>query len=122
MRLRKKIGSIAYQLKLPPDSKVHPVFHASLLKKSIAPNVISQPLPPFIDEEWELQAQPEEVLNTCRSNSGEVDVLIKWKGLPEFENSWEPTDKLRENFPGFLLEGKESFERGGGVDRTPKVC
>lgn len=37
----KKISPVAYQLKLPEESKVHPVLYASLLKKSIAPTVIS---------------------------------------------------------------------------------
>lgn len=65
-----------------------------------------------MDEEWELKAQPEEALATCRNSQEEVEVMVKWQGLTEFENSWELVDDLRERFPGFLLEGKESFEGG----------
>ncbi|MCH80066.1 hypothetical protein A2U01_0000828 [Trifolium medium] len=111
-----KIGAMAYRLKLPEDSRVHPVFHVSLLKKAIAPNVISQPLPECMSDDWQLEVGPEDVMDTRRNEQGEVEVLVKWKGLPEFENSWEAVDKLRSEFPGFLLEVNERFEGGEDIE------
>lgn len=32
-KVEKKIGSIAYPLKLPKDAQIHPLFHVSMLKK-----------------------------------------------------------------------------------------
>jgi hypothetical protein len=115
-----RIGAVAYKLKLPDDSKVHPVFHVSLLKKAIAPNVEPQPLPSCMNEAWQLEPEPEEAMDTRRNEVGEVEVLVKWKGLPEFENSWELDEKLRKEYPGFLLEVKESFE-GRGIDSFGRV-
>ncbi|MCI74278.1 GDT1-like protein 2, partial [Trifolium medium] len=78
----------------PEDTRVHPVFHVSLLKKAVAPNVEPQPLPACMQEDWYLEPGPEEALATRENAQGELEVLIKWQGLPDFENSWELVDKM----------------------------
>ncbi|KAI5410675.1 hypothetical protein KIW84_055987 [Lathyrus oleraceus] len=110
------VGVVAYKLKLPEDSRVHPVFHASLLKKTVLANVETQPLPTCMNESWQLEPGPEEARDTRVNEKGELEVLVKREGLPEFENSWELVEKMRQEFPGFLFEVKESLE-GGGIDR-----
>lgn len=57
-----------------------------------------------MNDDWCLESRPEEALDTRRNFLGDVEVLIKWKELPEFENSWESMDTLRKEFTGFLLE------------------
>lgn len=34
-----KVGSLAYTLRLPEGSRVHPTFHVSLLKKCLDPSI-----------------------------------------------------------------------------------
>ncbi|GAU45214.1 hypothetical protein TSUD_244190 [Trifolium subterraneum] len=65
--IEQKIGDVTYKLKLPDDSRVHPVFHASLLKKAISPNVEPQPLPACMNEQWQLEPGPEEAMDTRRN-------------------------------------------------------
>ncbi|XP_047978539.1 uncharacterized protein LOC125220408 [Salvia hispanica] len=48
-QVSKRIGSVTYELDLPPTSRVHPVFHVSLLRRRIGDKVESVPLPPLIE-------------------------------------------------------------------------
>lgn len=91
----KKIWAMAYKLKLPDHTRVDPVFHVSLLKKDVKPNVELQPLPACMNEDWHLEPTPERTVKTMRTEQGVLKVLIKWKNLSEFENSWELVEKMR---------------------------
>ncbi|MCI17813.1 beta-adaptin A-like protein, partial [Trifolium medium] len=75
-----------------------------------------QPLPSGLNEVWRLADEPAEAMDIRRNEQGKVEVLVKGRRLPTFENSWEPEIKVHREFSGFLLEDKESFE-GGGNDR-----
>ncbi|CAH9070989.1 unnamed protein product [Cuscuta europaea] len=89
-----KLSPVAFKLKLPEDSKVHPVFHVSLFKKAISSTTAFQPLPKCLSEEWELQVIPEEVLESRVNKEGKMEVLVHWKDLPQFEDSWELLQSL----------------------------
>ena len=60
--MTEKAGSAAYKLKLSDTSRVHPMFHVSLLKKCVTLGVTSQPLPLCLTKEEELHMQLEEVI------------------------------------------------------------
>ena len=77
-----KVGIVAYKLDFPSHIKIHPVFHVSLLKKAIGDSFQSQPLPPMLSEDQELQAYPDSVLDIRELLPGNVKVLIQWKNLP----------------------------------------
>ena len=115
------IGKVAYRLKLPPQSRVHPIFHVSLLKRCIALGVVSQTLPNGLTDDWELKVQPSEVLAVRKNSQGNWVVLINWLDMPEFESSWELAEDIKLSFPDFHLEDKVVVWEGGIVgDRFPE--
>jgi len=72
--VEERIGKVAYRLKLPPRSMIHPVFHDSLLKKCLSPQVQGQQLPKCLAEDWKLKLKPEEILAVQSANTGEKEV------------------------------------------------
>jgi hypothetical protein len=57
-----RIGEVAYLLKLPPESRVHPVFHVSLLKKVVGKYEIEKELPTRMEDNRSNWMEPEAAL------------------------------------------------------------
>jgi len=76
---------------------MHPIFHASLLspyrKTPLHSPNFSQPPPDLIDGEAEYEV---ELIRShqCHGRSRKLQYLIKWKGYPESDNTWEDTDQI----------------------------
>ncbi|MCI53416.1 RNA-directed DNA polymerase (Reverse transcriptase), partial [Trifolium medium] len=95
---------VAYKLKLPAGSKVHPVFHVSLLKKAVGEYHEDDELPELIGEEQAELYEPEAVLATRKIQyQGEElkQVLIHWKGKVVEEATWEDCVMMKSQFPQF---------------------
>ncbi|XP_068662923.1 uncharacterized protein [Aristolochia californica] len=107
------IGTVAYQLKLPPDAKLHDVFHVSLLKpfKGDSP-LLHTPLPPLKDG-WSMPT-PTQILPARRINNA-WEVLIQWTDAELVEASWETLESFQTLFPTFELEDKFFLQEGGDV-------
>ncbi|KAE8692821.1 cytochrome P450 78A7-like [Hibiscus syriacus] len=102
-KVLKRVGTMAYKLELPLTIKAHPVFHESLLK-------------PY--------HQDEEEVDRGKSHRAPVG----WKGLPESEGSWEPSEALwqfRDKIDQFHSSRatRASLELVGEnvIDRQPKT-
>ena len=95
--ITKEISPVAYQIKLPPSWNIHNVFHASLLSPyhettAHGPN-FSRPPPDLIKGEEEYEV--ERIISHRRhGRSRTLQYLIKWKGYPESDNTWEPHDQV----------------------------
>jgi hypothetical protein len=103
---------VAYELELPEGSKIHNVFHVSCLKKAVGQHITtSEELPP-LDEEGQLELVPEEVLEhrERRLRSQIIrECLVRWKGLPVEDATWEG-EQILQHPSLMLLEDKQSRE------------
>ena len=90
------ISSVAYELSLPPDWKIHPVFHVSNLRtyvRSTEFSRVEKPPPPILvdgEEEYEV-----EVILRHKGTKTRRLYQVLWKGHPVTEASWEPESHLR---------------------------
>src|SRR6266404_313034 len=96
-KILKEISPVAYRLALPVNWRIHDVFHASLLNpyhetKVHGPN-FTRPPPDLIkgEEEYEVERI---VAHRMFGRSKSLQYLIKWRGYPESDNSWEPADQV----------------------------
>ncbi|KAJ9536072.1 hypothetical protein OSB04_un000757 [Centaurea solstitialis] len=107
----KRIGRVAYRLKLPDSSKIHDVFHVSQLKKAIGNHLALPSLPATLTVDMEVLLQPERVEGVREGTSGR-EVLIRWKDLPTYEATWERFEDMVQQFPDFHLEDKVNVWEG----------
>ena len=95
----KVISAVAYELDLPSNLRIHPVFHISLLKPYKDPGeVLDRPLPrnppptEIVDDYEEFEV--EHVLDK-RQRRRRTEYLVEWKGYPPYEATWEPQSNLK---------------------------
>ena len=73
---------------------------------------------PYLSENYEWRAMPEEVYGYLKNKAGSWDVLVSWKGLPRHEATWELYEDLQQRFPDFHREDKVNLKRESN-DRPP---
>ncbi|KAL4562417.1 hypothetical protein LXL04_034620 [Taraxacum kok-saghyz] len=118
-----KIGTVAYKLQLPEESRIHPVFHVSLLKRAVGTNQVEPTLP--VDLEMDRADLP--TPKTClavrdSTQNGETtrQWLIQWDSESPDNATWEDAVHIQHQFPDFKLEDKLDFQEGG-TDRNPNI-
>ncbi|KAE8703426.1 hypothetical protein F3Y22_tig00110469pilonHSYRG00022 [Hibiscus syriacus] len=100
-KVLKRVGTMAYRLELPSTIKAHPVFHVSLLKpyhqdEDELDRGKSHRAPVGVKVSYEIEV---EAIHAERAIHGvgkrpRHKYLVRWKGLPESEGSWEPFEAL----------------------------
>ena len=109
------MGSIAYCLELPLNlSRIHDVFHVSLLKKyHLDPTHVLQPEDLEIDESLTYKEQPvqlldREVKELRRKKIPLVKVL--WRNYGVEKATWEMEKEIQKNYPDLFARLAENFE------------
>lgn len=108
-----QIGPAAYKLKLPKGTRIHLVFHCSMLKPFHQPplpdNNPPLSLPPVVIDNQPL-VSPLAIVGT-RHNSDfdklRLQVLVQWDGLLPEDTTWEDWEQLQAEYH---LEDKVIFE------------
>ena len=111
-KVLQKINPVAYKLDLPASLRIHPVFHASLLK-AYEPGRVEPPPPPEVVDgelEWQVEAilahkdvQVKRKKNRSRTPVFKRQYLVKWLGEDESHNTWEPEEHCK-NCPELIAE------------------
>ena len=93
-------GPRTYRLSLPPTlAGINPVIDIEKLapftpsNPALFPNRLTTPPPPVViqgEEEWEVEA----ILAKRLFRGRRLQFLVKWKGYPASDSSWEPLDSL----------------------------
>ncbi|GLT61286.1 hypothetical protein SLA2020_340050 [Shorea laevis] len=113
----KKVSPVAYKLGLPQESRVHPVFHISLLKRHLGSKHIACPHLPEVLEDGRMSPKPQAVLET-RIKNKKAELLIHWQGLSPAEATWEDKESIQSQFPAFSLGTRKFLGEGDDVVRS----
>ena len=89
--IKKRIKEVNYELRLPKNMRIRPVFHISLLEPAPA----DAPLETNIEMESDQTDYEVEQLLDVRKFGNQWRYLIRWKNYSPGEDSWEPLKCLR---------------------------
>ncbi len=97
--ITRQINPVTYLLQLPPQYRIHPSFHVSLLKPyhspvspSTEPGPTEEPPLPSILEDGTIY-KVKEILDS-RRRGGQLEYLVDWEGYGPEEQSWIPRNDI----------------------------
>lgn len=100
-----RIGKVVYRLKLPNNTRIHPVFYVSQLRKALGNRVVTPMLLAMLTNEMEVLLYPKPVEGVREDTVGR-EVVIRWKEILDYEATWERWETLDHYFQEFHLADK----------------
>jgi len=100
-KVKRVANANAYELDLPVQLRIHPVFNVSRLKSyrdgaatfPSRPRPESRPPPEISSVDGVEQYEVESIL-ASRGTGARAQLLVKWRGYPEWEATWERAASL----------------------------
>jgi hypothetical protein len=127
-KVLKVLSLVSYQLQLPTQWSIHPVFHIDLLtpyRETIThgPNY-QRPLPELVDGEEEYSM--EKILDSQKfGRRRHLQYLVKWEGYPDLDNMWVDKDDVfaDDKVQEFKTSNpaKETHIRGLSIAKSPHL-
>jgi hypothetical protein len=115
----KRIGKVAYKLKLPPELGMHPVVHVSLLKpyhEGTEEGTGEELRDTKPDQAWKRVAEAiVDDRRKGRPKKRHQEYLVKWQGRSPAENTWERATRLKAFQP--LID---AYHENQGVEDVTK--
>ena len=94
-QIKKQVSPVAYELELPVNWRIYPVFHVSLLKRYKTSDIFNNrqepPEPVLVEDHVEYEVK--KVLDK-RKRYNRTEYLVKWQGYPDYDSTWEPITNL----------------------------
>jgi hypothetical protein len=106
--ITERVGPVAYRLRLPPElSRIHDVFHVSMLRKYVAdPSHILQEQPISLKKNLTYEEEPVQLLDRKEQvlrNKTISLVKVLWRSHQVEEATWEPEDQMRQQYPHLFV-------------------
>lgn len=112
---------MAYEVELPPTSKIHPVFHVSQLRKVLRPGTHANATPPSVTD---VLVTPVKILAQRwrpGPNGRRAQVQIQWSDPTATDITWEDKEELMQRFPTAPAWGQADSQGGGDVRQHSSV-
>ncbi|XP_075088200.1 uncharacterized protein LOC142170244 [Nicotiana tabacum] len=114
-RILRRIGQVAYELKLPQElAVVHPVFHVSMLKKFMGELSLVVPtevigVKDSLSYEEILVAILDRQIRKLRTKEI-ASIKVLWRNQKVEEATWEAEEDMKSRYPHLFEEQKENVE------------